>query len=213
MQKKLIFAILALLSLSFVACDDNVCHIKGTIPENFNGKRIFLVPTQNDSRFNVDSMEVENGTFHFESDTVMLAEIRVDYHYRMGVQPLLVVVEPGNVTVVVDSVSSAVGTPQNDSLNAWKIKKEAHDRQYREMNAAINQFRMQGDTVKANQLRDESKAFHLSFKQFTRQMAKNQPEGILHDFLGSLYPLTYQRVMPDSTVVEFDADTNEPIRK
>lgn len=213
MQKKLTIAFLAFLGLAFVACNDTTCHISGTIPENFNGKKIFLVPTTNDSRFNVDSMVVENGKFHFDSDTTMLAEIRVDYHYRMGIQPLLVVVEPGNVKVVIDSISSAVGTPSNDSLNAWKTKKQVHDLEYRQMTKMIQKWREEGDTVQANRLKGDAHEYHLKFKQMTRQMANNQPEGILRDFLGSLYPLTYKRMMPDSTIVEYDADTNEPISK
>ena len=44
-------------------------------------------------------------------------------------------------------------------------------------------------------------------------MAANMNGNVLGDFLNGLFPRTYKRVMPDSTVVEFDADTNEPIAK
>ena len=141
----------------------------------------------------------------------MLAEIRVDYHYRMGLQPLLIVVEPGNVKVRVDSLSSAVGTPQNDSLNQWKIKKQIHDMEYGQMLMLIKNLNQEGDTIHANEYKVQAHEYHLKFKNFTRQMARNQPKGLLHDFLESLYPKTYQRLMPDSSTVVFDADTNEPI--
>jgi hypothetical protein len=141
-----------------------------------------------------------------------MAKILLDYHYRMGIQPLLVVVEPGNVQVRVDSISSAVGTPQNDSLQQWKQTKEMHDYRFKVMREEIVRL-MMTDTVQANALKERADSFHLVFKNYTRQMAANLKEGLLHDFLGGLYPRTYKRVMPDSTVVEFDADTHEPIAK
>ena len=36
-------------------------------------------------------------------------------------------------------------------------------------------------------------------------------EGVLHDFLKGLFPLTYKRKFPDGRVVTMDADTNEEI--
>ena len=216
MQKKLFFMLLAFLALSFAACDtksSGKCHITGSIPEKYNGKRIFLVPTVGDNRYNVDSVVIQNGKFEFNSDTLMLAEIRVDYHFRLGLQPLLLVVEPGEVTVRVDSISSAVGTPQNDSLNVWKERKQVHDQEYRQMIGIINELREKGDTAQANQLKPQAHDYHMAFKTYTRNLAKNMKEGILHDFLSTLYPKTYKRMMPDSTTVEYDADTNEPIHQ
>lgn len=212
MRKILLFSIVALIATAFSGCDGGKCHISGTIPENYNGKKIFLVPFTNDSRFNVDSVVIRDGKFAFERDTLMLAKIILDYHYRIGVEPLLVVVEPGQINVVIDSVSHATGTPQNDSLDLWKGRKLAHDMQTRLMGAQIAKFRAEGDTVAANQMKAQSDSLHLAFKNYTRQMAANMGSGTLYDFLSAFYPKTYKRVMPDSTVVEFDADTNEPIR-
>ena len=212
MRKILLFSIVALIATAFSGCDDGKCHISGTIPENYNGKKIFLVPFTNDSRFNVDSVVIRDGKFAFERDTLMLAKIILDYHYRIGVEPLLVVVEPGQINVVIDSVSHATGTPQNDSLDLWKGRKLAHDMQIRLMGAQIAKLRAEGDTVAANQMKAQSDSLHLAFKNYTRQMAANLGSGTLYDFLSAFYPKTYKRVMPDSTVVEFDADTNEPIR-
>ena len=121
----------------------------------------------------------------------MMAKILIDYHYRLGFQPLLVVVEPGEVKVVVDSISSASGTPQNDSLQVWKEATERHNAQL--MSLRKNNMNAQADSV------------HLAYKKYTRQMAANMKEGLLHDFLNSLYPLTYQRKLSN-------ADTNEEIK-
>lgn len=211
MRKRLTSVLLAVMTIVFIACQDKTCHISGTIPEKYNGKKIFLVPTTNDNRFNVDSVVIENGKFEFSSDTMMLAEIRVDYHYRMGLQPLLVVVEPGEVRVRVDSISSAVGTLQNDSLDKWKQQKQKHDFQYMHLKMLVQNLNKEGDTIQANKYKAMAYDYHLNFKNYTRQLAGNLPEGILRDFLSALYPKTYQRLMPDSTTVTFDADTNEPI--
>ena len=203
---------LALLAFMTTNCNnDGKCRISGTIPDRYDGKRIFLVPLTDNRREVVDSVVIENGRFEFVSDTLMMAKILVDYHYRDGVQPLLVVVEPGQVQVTIDSVSHAVGTPQNDSLDKWKGLKETDDIAYRTAMAEVYKLKGSGEQVISQKLKDRADSVHLVFKNYTRQMAVNLKEGLLHDFLKDMYPKTYKRMMPDSTVVVFDADTHEPV--
>lgn len=206
MKKILLLSIMAVVAISFTACRDNaavatggVCRIHGTIPEKYNDKQIFLVPLTNDTRWNVDSVYIKDGKFEFESDTLMVAKILVDYHYRFGIQPLLVVVEPGDVKVVIDSISSATGTIQNDSLEKWKKLTELH-------NMEVSFLRHSGKQTAADSV-------HLAYKQTTRRMADNLKEGPLHDFLKSLYPLTYEKKLPDGRTVTMNADTNEEINE
>ncbi len=204
MKKILLLSIMAVVAISFTACRDKaavtasgVCRIHGTIPEKYNDKQIFLVPLTNDSRWNVDSVYIKDGKFEFESDTLMMAKILVDYHFRFGLQPLLVVVEPGDVTVVIDSISSASGTVQNDSLDKWKKLTELH-------NMEVSFLRQSGKDAEADSV-------HLAYKQMTRHMADNMKEGSLHEFLKGLYPLTYKKKLPDGRIVTMNADTNEEI--
>ena len=107
-----------------IACGNDktgVCHIMGTVDDpSLNGKRIFLVPMGDTRREVVDSIEIKDGKFEFSRDTVMMAQILLDYHYRMNTQTLLVVVEPGELQVHIGRVSSASGTPLNDTLQRWK---------------------------------------------------------------------------------------------
>lgn len=212
MRKILLFGLMAVLCSIFAACNDSTCHISGTVPDKYEGKKIFLVPLTDSRAEVVDSVVITNGKFEFVRDTVMMAKILIDYHYRMGVEPLLVVVEPGQVNVTIDAVSSASGTPQNDSLQQWKIRKQEHDSQYAMMRRVADGFRLSGDTVEAKKEQERATKYHVEFKKYTRQLAENLKEGVLHDFLGAMYPTTYQRLMPDSTTVTFDADTNEPIQ-
>ena len=203
-MRKLMYVCLAVAGIVLAGCSgkgtlpEGVCHISGTIPADYNGKRIFLVPLYGPTTAEyVDSIEVQDGHFEFTKDTVMMAKILMDYHYRMGVQQLLVVTEPGEVEVVIDSISSAKGTPQNDSLQQWKDATEKYHRE-------LVMLR------KANRMA-EADSLHLEYKKLTRQLAANMKEGVLHDFLEGMFPLTYKQKMPDGSIVTMDADTHEPV--
>ncbi len=194
---------------------DGKCHIEGTVNgEQYEGKRIFLVPNSGPATMEtVDSMEIKDGKFHFEPDSMQMYKILLDYHFRFGLQPLLVVGEPGTIHVTIDSISHATGTPQNDSLERWKVQTEIHNRQMGLMRRNIAGLKKQGDSVQANYIQQRADSFHLVYKNYTRQMAKNLEGQVLGDFLKGLYPLTYKRQMPDGRIVTMNADTNEVIEE
>lgn len=195
--------------------NDGKCHIEGTVNgEQYEGKRIFLVPNSGPATMEtVDSMEIKDGKFHFEPDSMQMYKILLDYHFRFGLQPLLVVGEPGTIHVTIDSISHATGTPQNDSLEQWKVQTEIHNRQMGLMRRNIAGLKKQGDSVQANYIQQRADSFHLVYKNYTRQMAKNLEGQVLGDFLKSLYPLTYKRQMPDGRIVTMNADTNEVVEE
>jgi len=203
----------AIMLFSCQQANDGKCHIIGSVNgEQYEGKRIFLVPFSGPATAEtVDSMEITNGKFHFEPDSVQMYKILLDYHYRIGLQPLIVVGEPGNITVTIDSVSHATGTPQNDSLEQWKVQTEIHNRQYGLMRKNVADLTKRGDTLQANYIKQRADSFHLVYKNYTRQMAKNLEGSVLGDFLKDMFPLTYKRQMPDGRVVTMNADTNEEI--
>ena len=194
---------------------DGKCHIEGTVNgEQYEGKRIFLVPNSGPATMEtVDSMEIKDGKFHFEPDSMQMYKILLDYHFRFGLQPLLVVGEPGTIHVTIDSISHATGTPQNDSLEQWKVQTEIHNRQMGLMRRNIAGLKKQGDSVQANYIQQRADSFHLVYKNYTRQMAKNLEGQVLGDFLKGLYPLTYKRQMPDGRIVTMNADTNEVVEE
>ena len=75
-------------------CNDSIqqqsgpCHIKGTVPDRFNGQTVFLVPMEGpQSPEYVDTVVVADGHFEFEKDNVILARIMLGF--RM--QPVVVV--------------------------------------------------------------------------------------------------------------------------
>ena len=193
--------------------NDGKFHVEGVVNgEQYEGKRIFIVPLYGKKTAEyVDSMEITSGKFHFTKDSMQMYKILLDYHYRMGIQPLLVVGEPGTIKVVIDSVSHASGTPQNDSLEKWKVRTEMHNRELGKMRKFIVDLKKQGDTVQAKYIAQRADSFHLVYKNYTRRMAKNMEGQTLGDFLKDMYPLTYKRKYPDGRTVTINADTNEEI--
>ena len=219
-MKKILLCFVAVAAATmFFSCqqNDGKCHIEGTVNgEQYEGKRIFVVPMNGPTTAEyVDSMEIKDGKFSFTKDftkdTMQMYKILLDYHYRFGLQPLLVVGEPGTVRVTIDTVSHAVGTPQNDSLEQWKVRTEIHNRQLMLMRRNMADLQMKGDSVQAKYIQQRADSFHLVYKKYTRQMAKSLEGKVLGDFLKGLYPLTYKRKYPDGRVVTIDADTNEEI--
>lgn len=212
-MKKILLLLPALILMLSSCKESNVCRIHGKVAnEQLNGKRIFLVPLFGPQTAEyVDSIEVKDGKFEFETDTTMMAKILMDYHFRIGVQTLLVVTEPGDLEVTIDSVSFGHGTPLNDSLQAWKELTEHHNREYALYSRTIRMLQERNLTDKAAKIKQEGDSVHLAYKNRTRQMAANNKGTVLGDFLVELYPLTYKRQMPDGSVVTMNADTNEPI--
>ena len=216
-MKKILLCLMAIAVVTmFYSCQqasDGKCHINGTVNgEEYEGKRIFLVPFSGPATAEtVDSMEITNGKFHFEPDSMQMYKILLDYHYRMGLQPLIVVGEPGHITVTIDTVSHATGTPQNDSLEQWKMQTEIHNRQYGLMRKNVADLSKRGDTLQASYIKQRADSFHLVYKNYTRQLAKNMEGTTLGNFLKELFPLTYKRQLPDGRVVTMNADTHEEL--
>lgn len=216
-MKKILLCFMAVTAMTMLfSCqqaNDGKFHVEGIVNgEQYEGKRIFIVPLYGKKTAEyVDSMEITDGKFHFTKDTMQMYTILLDYHYRLGIQPLLVVGEPGTIKVIIDSVSHAVGTPQNDSLEQWKVRTEMHNRELAKMKKVIANLKQAGDSVQANYIKQRADSFHLVYKNYTRRMAKNLEGSTLGDFMKDLYPLTYKRKYSDGRIVTYNADTNEEI--
>lgn len=113
--------------------------IEGRLPANrYDSAVLYLVPMQGPHPRPVDSVLVNaDGTFSFRGNVEQMAVLRLDYRHRYGIQELLVVTEPGHTNVVLDTVSSAAGTPQNDALQVWKD----HQEQIRSAGVMLNELR------------------------------------------------------------------------
>lgn len=160
------------------------CQIMGTVEGHaLDGKTIYLVPVLGPhDASHVDSATISNGRFRFAVDSAEVKVIRVGYRYRENIEDLLVVSEPGTVKAHIGKISSCGGTPQNDSLQAWKEQME----QFRQTLAMLQQAKMQSsrpDTV--NLLLTQ---LYRHQQQSIAAFTKRQPKGALRDFLQKLYP-------------------------
>lgn len=194
-------------ALSFVGCAQTVqqgpCHIQGTANSNLNGKKIFLVPMNRPATMEtVDSVVIENGRFEFTSDVNEMKVIRVDYHFRSGVQDLLVVSEPGELEVVIDSISSARGTPQNDSLQHWKELTERFNKECVPFRITGKNAEKAGDTALAEQMKAKLDSLRNDYRRQSHFLGENMKEGALHDFLLKQFPKTYKKKMPNGRIEE-----------
>lgn len=161
-----LFGFIVLLGL--LGCQDNrLCVIGGTVStDRYEGEFIYLVPVKDAKAERVDSCTIEQGAFRFEKpvDIDKLYILRTRPMLRLSLQELLVVVEPGQLTVRIDSVSSAGGTPLNDALQQWKEQKEKDDR----ASGVLHQMlRADGDSIeilqRMNQLKAATTAYHFNF--------------------------------------------------
>ena len=180
--------------------DKGTCRIHGVVDNPLlDGKQIFLVPLEDSSAEAVDSVYIQDGKFEIVTDTCHMAQLIMDYHFRDGVQRLLVVTEPGDINVSIGETSHSSGTPGNDSLEVWKKATEKHLREMESFRRAAKEME-KTDKARAEQLLGMADSVHHAYRQFTRQMAASIGKGTLGDFLGSLYPMSYPKRMPDGTI-------------
>ena len=182
-MKRIIVILLSI--IAFASCNNAPkCVIEGTVGDsNLNGKRIFLVPLYHEDSLGVDSVVIENNKFRFERSQEFLADIRMDFHYRQHTENLLVITEPGNVQVVIDTISHGGGTPQNDSLQAWKnivMKRNQNLAMYRK---EYNNLMRIGDSTRAEIFANNIKIEYEEFYKSTKKLADNMQHGTLYDFL------------------------------
>jgi hypothetical protein len=97
---------------------------------SFEDELVYLVPMSGNASANgqrIDSTWVKNGRFTFvlsvDSSSIRLIRPKNPLQTYF-LQPLLVVIEPGTLTVRLDSVSYAEGAPLNEALQQWKDRKE-----------------------------------------------------------------------------------------
>lgn len=115
--------------------------ITGTLPsEQYDGEWMYLTPMEN-ARGRIDSVKISNASFTFTGSGEEMRVLRLRPILRLKIQELLVVTEPGQITVKADSIGSVTGTPQNNALQEWKEMREkkltAYGQLRRELKASV----------------------------------------------------------------------------
>lgn len=175
--------VLASAALLLASCQSHPAgefRIHGTVPDpELEGACIFLVPMLEPviepTKENLDSTFIKDGKFEFKGTVERLSDIRIEKLRRIGTQNLLVVTEPGDITVVIGAASSGGGTPQNDSLQVWKTLTQTQN----------------AETMAASRagLRSRADSIHSAYKARTQEMAAALQGTTLGDWLSSLYPV------------------------
>lgn len=173
----LVFTIFLLVSCTGSRQDNGGrCRIYGQVVNDMcDGATIFLVPiSEPATNETVDSAVIKNKQFYFESHHEKLAVLRLQMPHRIKFQELLVVTEPGDIKVHLDSIGSVTGTPQNDSLQQWKEHMEVY----------IKRLGVEKDSKKRTEISNQHKAY-------TIEMGHNiGKQTSLGKFLLGLYPET-----------------------
>lgn len=107
-----------------------VFRIEGKVPDQtFSGSKVYLVALDAPITKNVDSTVIENEKFEFEieADSFAVRILRIPAKFPDIIEDLVVIPEPGTITVVMDSVSHGYGTRLNNILQNWKERKHFHD--------------------------------------------------------------------------------------
>ena len=185
--KTLVKALTICIALNACNNTPQPCHIHGTMPsDKYNDKWIFLVPLQNPDSIGVDSIKIQGNQFDLYTNKFGMGTLRVDYRYRYGLQDLLVVTEPNcNVEVSIGANSKGGGTLQNDSLQVWKEKLEAYRQRISIISKNITIAKGKGNEQKVETLRAQADSLRDEWKNVSKQMAENLPDGALRDFLNT----------------------------
>ena len=133
-------------------------------------------------------MVIKDNKFSFSRNEEFLADIRIDYHYRQNTENLLVITEPGTVNVVIDTVSSGGGTPQNDSLQVWKELIIRRNAELGKNRKDYSNFIRAGDSANAEIVKRHMQAVGEKFTLRTKAMADNLGSGTLNEFLMQRMP-------------------------
>jgi len=195
--------ILFLCFLSY-SCSSTVgiCHIHGKAPNpNLEGGYIYLIAFDKSIRdsVGVDSAMIKEGKFEIETSKNMIGILRMDYHHRYNTEELLVVEEPGDVYVNIDSISYGSGTKHNDILQKWKdvtiLSGQKRSPLFKQSYAA----RHAGKPEIENLLRSKADSIFVDYMKQTKSLADECDEGPLKDFLLGRIPDTFQYHNTDGT--------------
>lgn len=179
-----------------------MCNIHGTVSDPaLEGKCIYLIALDKSIRDSVgiDSTFIKDGKFEISTPKHMMGIVRLDYHFRCGTEDLLVVEEPGDVYVHIDSVSSGRGTKHNDILQGWKELTFKTQSIRLPIMKKYSEAHNAGDSATEKVLLAKSDSLLLDYLRQTRTMAEKCDEGPLRDFLLERIPPKMTMNKPDGT--------------
>lgn len=108
------------LFLLLLSCkNDTNFKITGSVSDNsLDGEYIYLQEIRENKLVNLDSVIVKEGTFSFQgiTDSAVIRELNFHNADSHVINPLVFVLEPGNMKAYIDTTSYMTGTQENDAL-------------------------------------------------------------------------------------------------
>ncbi|WP_294079652.1 TlpA disulfide reductase family protein [Proteiniphilum sp. UBA5384] len=169
-MKKLIY--LFITAGILLSCQNNNYTINGTVPgDAYEGTNVYLQEMTDDAMEPTDTAVVENGKFTFSgtADTTVLRFIVLDETVNPQQEnrvPLLI--EPGRLQVVFDTVVTVKGTKVNDAYTNFRLQQKDL---VKEIRGVIGQFNSENAAGTMTPERDEElqKSYEDINKQLTDQ--------------------------------------------
>ena len=126
--------LVAWVSLFFASCqEDKTFTIEGSLygGRNFEDQTIYLVPFTGGASGTVDSAAIHDSRFRFSGIATKdeICIVRMRPMMRLFIDEVILIREPGHIHVKLNEVSTASGTPLNDSLQSWRDFKQDLDSQ------------------------------------------------------------------------------------
>lgn len=156
--------------------------ISGNLPDQtYNGEIIYIVPIDKPVKGYIDSMIVSNGAISFKGMVTKpeICVIRAKPVLRYNLEELLIIREPGNLTVKLDRSSSVHGTALNDSLQCWKERKMRYDFVNAEL---IKRFHESKDDTEKQALKAKQDSLHALSNQFHFNFVLRNKDNIVGQF-------------------------------
>ena len=150
--------------------------------KTYDGELIYLVPMENASKERVDSIVIHKDIFRFEGTAIHpeIYVIRARPLLRFNLEELLIVREPGNLTVTLDKSSAVHGTPLNDSLQYWKERKMRFDFVNAEL---IKKYREANDERTKQALKQNADSLHALSGKFHFNLVLRNKDNIVGQFV------------------------------
>jgi hypothetical protein len=175
-------SLIILLFFLFACSSGNNFFVEGQLPgKSYDGETIYLVPIENPTKEKIDSTVIKDGAFRFTGCVTVpeIYVIRAKPVLRYNLEELLLVKEPGKLTVTIDKNSSVRGTQLNDSLQYWKERKMRFDFVNGEL---VKQFRG-ADEASKPEIQQRADSLHVDATNFHFNFVLNNKDNIVGQFV------------------------------
>lgn len=146
MKRIIYFSLLG--GLLFSCQQNNRYTIQGTVADSvYDGTSVYLQQIENDEAVMIDTAMVINGTFLFsgEIDASVMSFIVINESIgAIETNRIPVLIEPGNISIKLDSVVTVSGTSGNSTFNQFRSEQREINTELNEMSDKFKQIRDEG---------------------------------------------------------------------